>query len=195
MGNLILASASPRRAELLTRVGVKFVVAPSNSSEILYPDEAPQSAAKRLAWEKSELVSQQYPEHFVLAADTVVFVKCGVNFKLLGKPSSENEAIEMLRLLSGVTHGVVTGVSLRALNASVSETVVVESKVEFVQLSESDIRWYVASGEVMDKAGAYAVQGIGAAFVRTITGSPTNVIGLPLVEVLQLLDRYGLWHR
>jgi septum formation protein len=188
---VVLASQSPRRRELLASVGVSVEVRPSATDESVLPGESPDAYVRRLAREKAEAVPAEAGE-LVLAADTAVVL----GREILGKPRDDADAHRMLRALSGSTHVVLTGVHARVHPASGagsrSETIAVSSAVRFISLSEERIAWYVATGEPLDKAGAYAVQGAGGSLVRGIAGSVSNVVGLPLAETLALLGRLGL---
>lgn len=177
---LILASASPRRQELLRDAGLVFDVVPSRLPETLLPGEAPEAAVERLAREKALHVARQFPGTAVLAADTAVVL--GEAF--LGKPSDANDARRMLRALSGREHRVLTGYALTLKGDT--RSAVCATRVIFRPLSDGDIEDYIATGEPMDKAGAYAIQGGAAHMVRELHGSRDNVIGLPVEEVLSL---------
>ncbi len=180
---LILASASPRRAELLASAGFDFEITPANVDESVHPGEAPGPYALRVAWAKANHVAarQGDAQDVILAADTVVVV----GGEILGKPADARDAVDMLRRLSGVVHDVVTAVVLRRGRRLLSE--VVTTRVHFTQMSEEDIEWYVATGEPDGKAGAYAIQGRAARFVDWIEGSWSNVVGLPVATVHRLL--------
>ena len=183
---LVLASASPRRRELLAAAGFEFDVATADVDESRRPDEAPAAYVSRLAREKAEVVAERFPDRPVLGADTVVVAGGHV----MGKPCNAEEARLMLRRLSGATHEVLTGVALcwaGQLHEDVERTV-----VWMGALSEAEVAWYVASGEPADKAGGYAIQGLGSRFIPRIEGSYSNVVGLPVATVLQLLRRAGL---
>ena len=180
---LILASSSPRRSEILTSLGIPFRVVPSSVEEELRPGEPARAAASRLAAEKAAEVSARHTSDWVLAADTLVFFSDG---RILGKPRDDAEAAQMLRQLSGREHRVVTAVVLRRDSEGGREAVDV-SAVRIAPLTEDEIAWYVATGEPRDKAGAYAVQGLGARFIESIAGSYTNVMGLPARAVYRLL--------
>ena len=177
---LILASASPRRRELLERVGVALVVRPADVDEAVRPDEPPLAYVRRVAADKAAAIA--LPDGaWVLAADTIV-ERGGAIF---GKAADDAEATAMLRRLVGHTHRVTTAVVLRS--ATATHALDVTTEVELITCDDATIADYVASGEYRGKAGAYAVQGIAAALVRSIRGSITNVIGLPLAEVVALV--------
>ena len=181
---LILASASPRRRELLGQLGIPFDVVPSDVPEVAEPGESPADFARRVARAKASDVAHGRPGAFVLGADTVV-IASGVMF---GKPADRADARRMLTRLSGSTHRVLTAVALIGPEGTVDE-LAVETAVEFRPLSEAEVEAYLDSGEPFDKAGAYAVQGGAAQFVTRIEGSYSNVVGLPLDEVTTLLRR------
>ena len=181
---LILASASPRRLELLERVGITPVVRPADIDESQLVGEAALPYVRRVAAHKAEALARA-PGDWVLAADTIVELD-GI---VLGKAADEREARGMLGMLAGRTHRVSTAVALRG--PGTARDLLVTSEVDVVPLDAATIADYVASGEWRGKAGAYAVQGIAAALVREVRGSITNVIGLPLVEVLELLRATG----
>ena len=181
--SLILASTSPRRSEILTSLGIPFRVVPSLVDEELRAGESAQAAASRLAGEKAAEVSARHPSDWVLAADPLVFFPNG---RILGKPRDDAEASQMLRQLSGREHRVVTAVVLRR-DADGGREAVDVSAVRIAPLTEDEIAWYVATGEPRDKAGAYAVQGLGGRFIESIAGSYTNVMGLPARAVYRLL--------
>ena len=193
---MILASASPRRADLLRAAGIEFDVLAANVDESVRSGEDPEAYVRRLAEDKARAVMPQAGDRPVLAADTVVVV----NGAILGKPADSEDARRMLRRLSGRIHRVVTGVALavggrgsmsRAATTDVAVAVEVTA-VEFAELSETDIAWYVASGESADKAGAYAVQGLASRFVTRIEGSYSNVVGLPVAVVCEMCKKAGL---
>lgn len=181
--HLILASASPRRIEILTSLGIPFRVDPASVDEELHNSETAREAVSRLAAEKASHVAARHPGGWVLAADTLVFFPDGA---ILGKPLDDADAARMLREIAGREHGVVTAVRLLRSPGTGSE-MVEESRVRMAPLSEDEIRWYVATGEPRDKAGAYAVQGKGARFIEAIAGSYSNVMGLPARAVYCLL--------
>jgi septum formation protein len=187
---LVLASASPRRRELLTRAGIRFEVQPSNVPEQALPGEAPAQLARRLASEKAQAVARSLgpaPPRWVLGADTIVVIDGDV----LGKPDDAEHAVVLLRRLVGRRHLVLTAVALVASDTLSLRHTVVESAVTMRAADERELRAYVATGESLDKAGAYAAQGSGRRLIEKIEGSETNVIGLPLEETLALLRAAG----
>ena len=178
---LVLASRSPRRADLLTSAGYDFEVAPADIDERSLDDETPAAHVRRLACEKAALVARDHPESIVLGADTVVMI----DGEVLGKPADIAEAAGMLGRLSGRTHEVLTGVALHTGNLQRCD--VASTRVTFRELSGEEIAWYVGSREPEGKAGAYAIQGRAARFVTRIEGSYSNVVGLPIALVDRLL--------
>lgn len=191
VGNrLVLASASPRRQELLLQVGIEFDVLPGDIDEEPLDGESPEDHVMRLSKAKASEVARSITDGdgvWVLGADTIV-INDG---ELLGKPSDGKEAAAMLEKLSGREHHVVTGYCLK--NASTGEEIVrvVDTAVKFKILRDREIKGYVASGEPMDKAGAYAIQGLGSFMVEEIRGSYSNVVGLPVCQVVDDLERVG----
>lgn len=185
---LILASASPRRRQLLQEAGVAFTVEPSHTDETILPGESPGDYAIRAAREKAQAVATHHPNSWVLGADTIV----ALNGRIFGKPQSTEDGFTMLRSLSGRSHQVMTAFVLLDCSGQVKKSQVVSSRVTFKSLSDEQIREYLATGEPFDKAGAYAVQGIGAALVEQVEGSYTNVVGLPVEEVLAVLRCVGI---
>ena len=184
---IVLASASPRRAELLASAGVRFVVVPSRVVEERLPGEPPEIFVRRLAAAKAHDVAAGRAGGFVLAADTDVVLDGDV----LGKPADAADARAMLERLSGRVHEVVTGFEVYDAAARRADGGLVRTRVEFAALNRAEIDAYVATGEPMGKAGGYAIQGRAAGMVRRIEGSYTNVVGLPLREVLETLGRMG----
>lgn len=181
---LVLASASPRRAELLRSIGLDFEVAVPDVDETRYPDEEPDHYVERVARLKASVVDGA--DAVVLAADTTV-VHDG---RVLGKPAHPAEARTMLQRLSGELHAVWTGVAV--VSGGVVSSTVERSVVRMAVLTDTEIDRYVATGEPLDKAGAYALQGIGGMFVESVDGSPSNVIGLPLHVAVRLLRAHGV---
>jgi len=192
---LVLASGSPRRRELLARAGVPFEVRPSDIAEVAMPGEAPERLARRLAAEKALAVARELdPGRTVLGADTIVVL----DGEIFGKPADAEHAVRMLSQLVGRTHVVTTAVALVDSRELRVRDLAVHSHVRMRPADEAEIRRYVATGESLDKAGAYALQGEGRRFVETVEGSESNVIGLPLDETLALLARVeadGRWQK
>ena len=182
---LILASASPRRARILTDLGLAFEVVVSGADESMTPGEDPAAAAERIAREKARAVAALGRGVPVLAADTMVVC----DGRVLDKPGTAEASAAMLRLLSGRTHDVVTGVCVIA--GAVERAGVERTSVTFDPLDEAEIAWYVATDETLDKAGGYHVDGRGSLFIRSIDGSPSNVAGLPVTLVRRLLREAG----
>jgi len=185
---LILASQSPRRKYLLEQAGLRFMVIPSPFDESRIAPDAPAAYVQRLAEAKANEVAQGCTEAWVIGADTIV----AADDRLLGKPESPEEARRMLTRLSGKTHQVYTGFCI--LRHSIPATFIdaVCTDVTFKVLSDREIEWYIRSGEPFDKAGAYAIQGLGTFLVRRISGSYSNVVGLPVCEVVEILIREGI---
>ena len=184
---LILASASPRRVELLTAAGYRFEVQSADIDERVTPGEAAEDYVQRLAVEKARAVLErtnpQSDDVLVIGADTTVVV----DGEILGKPEDDEDSARMVRLLAGRPHRVLTGVSL--CSRSLQLEAVDETLVFFQPMSDNDVHWYVASGEGRDKAGAYAIQGLASRFIPRIDGSHSNVVGLPVAVVAELLIR------
>jgi septum formation protein len=185
---IILASQSPRRRYLLERAGLKFSVIPSTIDETTLPSGDPALLVRSLAEAKASDLAERFPESWVIAADTIVVVEG----RVLGKPGSETEARDMLTRLSGRIHQVLTGYCLRCRRRGRLIAEVVSTDVLFKVLTAIEINWYVRTGEPFDKAGAYAIQGIGTFLVKRINGSYTNVVGLPVCEVIEHLIREGV---
>lgn len=184
---LILASQSPRRRYLLSQAGLTFEVIPSLVDEEGFAMDDPAAGVRRLAEAKAGEVARNFPESWIIGADTVV----QIGAEILGKPRSKAEARAMLAQLSGQTHKVLTGYAIRrhAKDYLFSETIVTD--VTFKHLTATEIEWYIQTREPFDKAGAYAVQGLGTFLVRRINGSYTNVVGLPVSEVISHLIAIG----
>jgi septum formation protein len=187
---LVLASGSPRRRQLLRLIGLPHLVRPAQIDESPLPDETAVELVERAARTKALAVAADEHRLPVLAADTIV----ERDGQILGKPADTDAAAAMLQALSGVAHHVHTAVAL-AMNGT-CESLVDTAEVRFLELTPQSIRWYVATGEPMDKAGAYAIQGIGGLFVAGISGSPHTVVGLPIHRLHELFQRHGrsLWH-
>jgi septum formation protein len=181
---LVLASASPRRQELLRNAGIEFTVQAADIPETPQPGESPQDCAQRLAREKALAVSRLRPNDPVLGADTIVVV----DRQILGKPHNQNDAARMLRQLSGRKHQVITGVCVARPGEPSPNTSFESTTVEMGKISDEEIAEYVASGEPMDKAGAYAIQGIASRWISRIEGDYFNVVGLPVSLVYRMLQ-------
>ena len=186
-GTIILASASPRRTELMALAGIEFSVLPADIDEAVLPGEKPAEHVMRLSREKADAVAGTTKGRFFIGADTVVVL----DDRILGKPADDAEAFRMLSALSGRNHEVVTGFSVFDRVSGIHVTRCVRTEVTFKELSEGEIRAYIATGCPMDKAGAYAMQGGAVHFIRSICGSYTNVIGLPMTELYETLSELG----
>ena len=187
---IILASASPRRLDLLNAIGIDFGVVPSTVEEDYINGESPQEHVCRLALAKATEVCGRFPHKWILGADTIVVI----DGNILGKPFDRQEAVEMLTRLNSRTHEVFTGYAIINVGLPGNEKVgYVRSEVYIRKLSPAEITAYVDTGEPMDKAGAYAIQGVGAGIVERISGSYTNVVGLPLCEVARDLKDLGIF--
>ncbi len=184
----ILASSSPRRRELLTMIGLDFEVIPSHVPEVHQPGEVPEEYVARLSRDKANAIAGEHPDRWVIAADTTVFY----GEQLLEKPVDAADAERMLAIIAGRTHVVYTGVTLVNASRDWRDTRVTESEVRMLPMSETDIAWYVQTGEPLDKAGAYAVQGVGSMFIESVHGNYTNVVGLPLATLFQMLRKAGV---
>jgi septum formation protein len=184
---LILASASPRRRELLQLAGIPLEIIPSQADERFWHGESPEEHVRRVARAKAIHVGRQHPGRWVLGADTVV----AIDGKVLGKPGDPREAEEMLRDLSQREHRVLTGFCILRYPSMEEREGTVISRVKFKSLSPEEIRWYIDTGEPFDKAGGYAIQGKAAFMVKEVHGSYTNVVGLPLCEVVEALRELG----
>jgi septum formation protein len=191
MHTLVLASASPRRRELLTQAGFHFRVLPANIPEEVLPGEDPQTYVTRLALQKAQAIHRTLaptePGVIVLGADTTVVIDDHILGKPADAPNPIAEATRMLRLLSGRTHRVMTGIALVSSTGSHSAAEI--TSVDFSPLTDSDIAAYIATGEPMDKAGAYAIQGLAARWIPSIQGCYFNVVGLPIAAVTQLIEQ------
>lgn len=188
MKKIILASASPRRQKLLANIGLKFEVEPSYLEEAIAPGLSPGEAAKSLSLAKAKLVAKNHPDALVIAADTFGVLKG----KLLGKPHTPAEARQMLQTLSGKSHSVITGFTIIDTQTNRVVSKAVETKVYIKKLTPDEIDAYVRSGEPLDKAGAYAIQGLGSVVVEKIEGDYFNVIGLPLSALAESLKEFGV---
>jgi septum formation protein len=182
---LVLASQSPRRAELLGRLALPFETLPADIDESYLSGETPSQHAERLSREKAQKIAAERPEALVIGSDTIVVI----DGEVLGKPRDQEHAVQMLTRLSGREHEVCTGVAIAHGNRV--ETGLARVKVRFRELDERTWMEYVATGEPMDKAGAYGIQGFGSAVVESIDGDYFAVMGLPVVLMLELIERFG----
>lgn len=186
MANLILASGSIRRRELLQQLGLTFDVLSPDIDESLYLDEAVEDYVERLAKQKAQAVLHLHPSAVVIAADTCI----AIHDQILGKPENKQHAMAMWSMLSGTTHQVYSGVSVASKQQQ--RSIVVKTQVEFQTLSQVEMESYWATGEPVGKAGGYAIQGIAAQFIPGIVGSYSNVVGLPLHETVNLLKAFNV---
>jgi septum formation protein len=184
---MILASASPRRRQLLAATGIAFEVIESRAPEQHTPGEPPRDYALRMARDKARAVSSRFPDAIVIGADTIVVC----NAQILEKPADAADARRMLAMLSSRTHTVVTAFAL-ARAGNILESAPVESQVTFRKLSDAEIDAYIATDEPFDKAGAYGIQGVGGGFISQVEGSRDNVMGLPTERVITALARHGV---
>lgn len=188
---IVLASASPRRQELLKSAGISFVVRPANIEEVQHDGEGAAYFAERMARDKARAIHASNPESVALGADTIVVARDQV----LGKPTDPADAVRMLRLLSNRQHFVITGVCLIGTDSQGKDFEDIRSEktaVHFATLTDAEIRDYVATGEPMDKAGAYAIQGRAARWISKVEGDYNNVVGLPVDLVLRMLREHGV---
>ena len=185
---LVLASASPRRNRFFAELGLEFSSCPAELDESLFPDEKPSDYVKRITRAKARQVAGQFSSSWVVSADTIVVLDDTV----LGKPADIEEALTLLMLLSGKIHRVTTAYCLMNLDKDICEIESVSTLVRFTSFDEKLARAYACTGEPLDKAGAYGIQGKGGLLVASIEGSYTNVVGLPLTEVISLLLRYNI---
>ena len=188
MRTIILASASPRRREILKKTGLTFRVDGGAYDEEMRPGLSPRALARSLSAAKAEAVAVKYRNAIIIAADT--FIVC--RKKILGKPHSAEEAKRMLTALNGRSHSVITGFTIMDTGTNKRISRSAETRVFIKKLSKEEIEAYVRTGEPLDKAGAYAIQGLGAALVRKIEGDYFNVMGLPLSELLNALKKFGI---
>ncbi|MGB8706420.1 MAG: Maf family protein [Dehalococcoidia bacterium] len=188
MKKIILASGSPRRKELLEKIGLKFEVESSNYEEDIYPGLQPHDIAQKISLKKAEIVASKHKNVVIIAADTFIVF----DGQILGKPSTANESRKMLQKLNGKSHSVITGFSVidTAKNKTLSRSV--ETIVFLKKLTPSEIDTYVKSKESLDKAGGYAIQGLGAVIVDRIEGDYLNVVGLPLSALTEALKEFGI---
>ena len=184
MKKIILASSSPRRKELLQTAGLEFEIHVKDVDESVPEGTPPAEAAKMTATKKAAVIAEEYKNDIVIGADTIVVA----GGKILGKPKDKSDAVNMLKMLSGNEHEVITGVCIFC--GGEKENFAQISKVKFYQLSDEEIESYVASGEPMDKAGSYGIQGLGCTLVERIKGDYFNIVGLPVAEVCRRIKKY-----
>jgi len=187
-GKLILASSSPRRRGLLSSLDLNFKAVPAQATEVPCPHETPRDFAMRVAERKARSVGERHPDAWIIGADTVVTV----DGTILGKPRGKAEAKQMLRQLSGKEHLVITGYALVRLAEGKMVRGAEETRVKVKTLEEDEIDWYINTGEPFDKAGGYAIQGKAAFMIEWVQGSYTNVVGLPLCQLVRLLREQGI---
>ena len=185
---IILASQSPRRKYLLEQAGIVFEVLPSQIDENYFTHRRPATHVKKLALAKAEDIALKNPDRWVIGADTIVFI----NASILEKPTSKANARMMLQKLGGKTHQVYTGFAICNYQQMHAHVDYVKTDVHFKKLSDAEIKWYLNTEEPYDKAGAYAIQGLGASLIKKISGSYTNVVGLPVCEVVEHLMELGV---
>jgi septum formation protein len=185
---MMLASASPRRRKLLNDLGITFEIHPARIREQRHAGELPEAYARRLAQEKTQLIADQYQEAWVLGADTIVVLED----RILGKPEDRKDAQRLLMLLAGKEHEVLTGFCLACVQESRQTVGLVSTRVTFSRFPAEIVAAYIRTGEPLDKAGAYGIQGRGGFLVKEIAGSYSNVIGLPLAEVVGEMLRFGI---
>ena len=188
MKKIILASASPRRKEILGTTGLKFDICVSDYEEDLGMQKAPRPLARFLSRKKAEAVAHNYKNAIIIAADTFIVFKD----KLLGKPHTAQEAIRMLTMLNGKAHSVITGFTVLDTGSNKLVSRSIETKVYFKKLTQKEIKAYVNTKEPLDKAGAYAIQGLGAALIEKIEGDFLNVVGLPLAALAETLKGFEI---
>ncbi len=186
--SIILASESARRVDILRTLGISFAIIPPDINESRKKDEPPKEYVLRISYEKAHKVGSHFPDKWVIAADTVVVYKN----RILGKPMNEQEAFSMLKTLSGKWHKVITGFCVLNLTKKIIYRDAVETKVFVRDLNDEEIKRYIKTSEPLDKAGSYAVQGRGGYMVKEIKGSYTNVVGLPICEIAEVLLSLGI---
>ncbi|MFH1703795.1 MAG: Maf family protein [Nitrospirota bacterium] len=188
MRKIILASASPRRKEILRKTGLNFSICTSDYKEDINLSLKPRALAKFLSHKKAETVAHKYKNAIIIAADTFIVFKN----RLLGKPHTDKEAEKMLNMLNGKAHSVITGFTIMDTASKKILSRSVETKVYFKKLGRKEINAYVRSKEPLDKAGAYAIQGLGSVFIERIDGDFLNVVGLPLLALTESLKKFGI---
>jgi septum formation protein len=188
MQKIVLASKSPRRKELLTQIGLDFIVDVSEIDEDKFKNLAPQSLVKKLSRVKAEKVAKRHKNAIIIAADTLVVL----GKELIGKPKDEKDAVRILKKLSGKTHTVITGFTILDSKTKRQITEIVKSKLKFKELSNQEIKDYVTTKEPMDKAGGYGIQGKASVFIERINGDFSNIVGLPIFSLCKALKKFGI---
>jgi septum formation protein len=188
MKKIILASSSPRRKELLEKVGLKFEIEPSDLEEIVPTGVDPHELVLKMSLKKAETVAAKHRNAIIIAADTIGVI----DGQIIGKPHTEYQARKMLQTISGKTHTVITGLTIIDTETNQRFSTTVDTNVHIKKLTPSEIRNYVETGEPLDKAGAYAIQGLGAVIVERIEGDYYNVVGLPLAVLVEALKEFGV---
>lgn len=188
MKKIILASTSPRRYELLRQIGLEFRVVASDYEEDMNLDMTPEKLARSLSANKASAVAERFPNHIIIGADTFVVFQG----KLLGKPVDKKDAKKMLKIIGGKQVSIITGLTVLDATSKKKVSKVVEAKVYITKMSDAEIDAYIGTGEPLDKAGAFAVQGIGAIFIKRIEGDFSSVVGLPLFELGKILKKFGI---
>ena len=188
MRNIILASTSPRRRQLLEQIGLPFTTVDGKYQEVVPKNVPPKTVAAQLSRGKAAAVAGKHPNAIIIAADTIIVL----NGAILGKPHTAPRARAMLKKLSGKQHSVISGLTVVDTVSHTTVTRAVETKVYMKQLTPTDIQYYVGSKEPLDKAGAYAIQGLGALFVEKISGDYYNVMGMPLVSLAEILKQFNV---
>jgi len=185
---IILASASPRRQAFLKKLDLEFTVIPASIDETPLPQESAENFVQRMSADKTKFIAGLHPEAFVIGADTII----SFQGEILGKPSEPRDALRILQKLQGTSHEVMTSLSLCCIQKKLSTTIIRTTRVTFDSFSKETLKAYIRSGEPMDKAGAYAIQGQGGFLVQKIDGSCSNVIGLPMNDLIRLLLTYKI---
>lgn len=188
MKKIILASASPRRKELLAKIGLKFSIEKSNIKEDLGTNLSPKKLAEYLSYRKAYKISKKHSNATIIAADTLVVL----NNKVIGKPKNSKDAKKILRKLSGKAHSVITAFTIIDTKTNKISTRSVETKVFMKKLTEKEINYYIKTEEPLDKAGAYGIQGFGGIFIEKIDGDYYNIVGLPLTTFIKELKKFNI---
>jgi len=191
LNSIILASKSPRRSQLLQQAGIDISIIPAHINEASFPQKDPMDFVKKLSLAKAMAIAEKFPDNWVIGADTIVLIEN----KILGKPKSYEHAFEMLDSLNGREHKVITGFSICNKNQKKKFCKAVVTNVWFKKASKEEIQWYINTQEPFDKAGAYGIQGKASFLIEKINGSHSNVVGLPICEVIDILTKQGIIER